>query len=42
LARLQQIQAEVSYPLIRAEEIEIIKQIWAKDFSAPMKAAANA
>jgi DNA sulfur modification protein DndC len=42
LARLQQVQSEVSYPLIRADEIEIIKQIWAKDFSVPDKAAANA
>ncbi len=33
LRRLLAIQAEVSYPLIQAEEIERIKAIWAEDFS---------
>ncbi|PDT43970.1 DNA phosphorothioation system sulfurtransferase DndC [Sinorhizobium fredii] len=40
LRRLEEVQAEVEFPLIRPEEIEAIKQIWTNDFAEAHKSDA--
>jgi len=40
LRRLEEVQSEVEFPLIRPEEIEAIKQIWTNDFAEALKSDA--